>query len=510
MFYTSKALLDAETRYPKIEKLILALVVAARKLRPYFQAHTVIVMTQYPLRSILHGPDASQRVMKWALELGQYGLVFRPRTAIKAQALADFIAEFAPGPSIAANEPDDVPKAAETPTLPVSLNSYKWHLHVDGASNHKGSGAGVVLVTPDGSLLEQAITLGFKASNNEVEYEALLAGLRMTKDLAVKKLAIYSDSQLITSQTAGEYMAKHPRIAQYLEKVREQLKAFQTYTLTQVPRSENAHADALAGLGSALDHQLKRSIPVEYLDKPSIEFEPVAEVTQVSATPSWQSPIIDYLVNSTLPAERLESRKLQTRAARYYMWKDILVRRSYIGPHLRCVAAPDDLKVLSSIHKGVCGNHSGGRSLAQKALNASYYWPTMHQDAHELVQKCECCQRYKPVPARQRATSTSKSLAVHAMGDRPGWAHAARCWGQRNDDRGNRLFHQVDRSGTHDDDNSNRRRMLHMEEHHLPFWYPSIHRHRQRPAVCRQRLGGILPKIRYKATYVYTKVSARQ
>ena len=75
-------------------------------------------------------------------------------------------------------------------------------------------------------------------------------------------------------------------MAQYLEKVCEQLEAFQTYTLTQVPRTENAYADALAGLGSALDHQLKRSISVEYLDKPSIESEPAAEVTQVSVTPN--------------------------------------------------------------------------------------------------------------------------------------------------------------------------------------------------------------------------------
>ena len=203
-------------------------------------------------------------------------------------------------------------------------------------------------------MLEQAITLGFKASNNEVEYESLLAGLRMAKDLAVKKLTIYSDSQLITSQAIGEYTAKHLRIAQYLEKVRKQLEAFQTYTLTQVPMMENAHADVLAGLGFALDHQLKRSIPVEYLDKPSIETEPVAEVSQVSVTPNWQSSIIDYLVNGTLPTERLESTKHQTKAARYYMWNGILVRRSYTGPHLLCLAPPDDLKVLSSIHEGVC------------------------------------------------------------------------------------------------------------------------------------------------------------
>ncbi|KAM2402807.1 hypothetical protein ACFX1X_030639 [Malus domestica] len=79
-------------------------------------------------------------------------------------------------------------------------------------------------------MLEQAFTLGFKASNNEAEYEALLAGLRMAKDLAVKKLVIHSDSQLITSQATGEYMAKHPRMAQYLEKVRQQLEAFHLHS----------------------------------------------------------------------------------------------------------------------------------------------------------------------------------------------------------------------------------------------------------------------------------------
>ncbi|KAM2774143.1 hypothetical protein COP1_019059 [Malus domestica] len=97
--------------------------------------------------------------------------------------------------------------------------------------------------------------------------------------------------------------------------------------------------------------------------------------------------------------ERLESKKLKIKAARYYMWNGILVQKSYTGPHLHCLAPPDDLKVLSLIHEYVCGNHSGGQSLAQKALNVGYYWPTMHQDATELVQKCDRCQRYKPIPA---------------------------------------------------------------------------------------------------------------
>ncbi|CAL2227391.1 unnamed protein product [Prunus armeniaca] len=92
----SKAVLDAETRYPKLDKLILALVVSARKLRPYYQAHRVIVMTDFSLRSILYSLDAFQRLMKWATKLSQYDLLYRPKTAIKAQALADFVAEFTP------------------------------------------------------------------------------------------------------------------------------------------------------------------------------------------------------------------------------------------------------------------------------------------------------------------------------------------------------------------------------------------------------------------------------
>ncbi|CAL8167913.1 unnamed protein product [Prunus armeniaca] len=169
-----------------------------------------------------------------------------------------------------------------------------WQLHVDRASNQKGAGAGVVIITPDGTLLEQAITLGFPASNNEAEYEALLVGLRLAKELAIKKLAIYSDSQLITNQASGEYMAKHPKMIVYLEKVQELLKAFPTFTIQQVSRAENANADALASLGSALDTQFRRSIPVEHLDRPSIEeIEPI-DTMQIEEDPSWQNLIISH------------------------------------------------------------------------------------------------------------------------------------------------------------------------------------------------------------------------
>ncbi|CAL9004916.1 unnamed protein product [Prunus brigantina] len=387
-----------QTRYPKMEKLIFSLVVSARKLRPYYQAHRIIVIIEFPLRSILHNPDASQRLMKWAIELSQYDLLYRPKTTIKAQALADFVVEFTP----TAKEEKMVTKSKEKAddTSPTNLNlpNDMWQLHVDRASNHKGAGAGVVIITPDGTLLEQAITLGFSASNNEAEYEALLAGLRLARELLIKRLAIYSDSQLITNQASGEYMAKHLRMVQYLDKVQGLLKEFPTFTIQQVPRAENTHADALASLGSALDTQFRRSIPVEHLDRPSIEeIEPIDSM-QIDEDPSWQDPIIDYLVNGNLPTDKSEARKVQQKAARYYMHGNKLIHRSYSGPHLTSIKYPQTLEVLCKIHDGECGNHSGGRSLAQKTLNVGYFWPTMRHDSAEYVKKCDRCQRYKPIP----------------------------------------------------------------------------------------------------------------
>ncbi|CAL8130627.1 unnamed protein product [Prunus armeniaca] len=248
--------------------------------------------------------------MKWAIELNQYDLLYWPKTAIKAQALADFIVEFTPTAEEEKMVTKSKEKAYDTSLIDSNLSNDMWQLHVDKASNHKRVGAGVIIITPKGTLLQQAITLGFSASNNEAEYEALLARLRLAKELSIKRLTIYSDSQLITNQALGEYMAKHPRMVQYLNKVQGLLKDFPTFTIQQVPRAENTHADVLASLGSALDTQFRHSIPVEHLDQPSIkEIEPIDSM-RIDEDPSWQDPIIDFLINGNLPTDKFEARKV--------------------------------------------------------------------------------------------------------------------------------------------------------------------------------------------------------
>ena len=96
IYYISRTFLDAETRYLPMEKLAFTLIIASRKLGHYFQAHPIIVLTEYPLRAILRKADLSNKVSKWAVELGEFDIRYQPRTAIKAQVLADFVAEFSP------------------------------------------------------------------------------------------------------------------------------------------------------------------------------------------------------------------------------------------------------------------------------------------------------------------------------------------------------------------------------------------------------------------------------
>ncbi|KAI5351635.1 hypothetical protein L3X38_004526 [Prunus dulcis] len=178
--YVSKALQDAEVRYPDIERLALALVVSARRLRPYFQAHTIHVLTNQPLRQVLQKPETSGRLVKWAIELGEFDIHYKPRPAMRGQAVADFLSEFTEPQASAATqlitEPNPSPSQDQTPTEnTLDLTQPLWTLFVDGSSNAQGCGAGLVLVSPDKVTLEYALRFNFQASNNEAEYEALLA-----------------------------------------------------------------------------------------------------------------------------------------------------------------------------------------------------------------------------------------------------------------------------------------------------------------------------------------------
>ena len=174
VYYVSQAFQGAEARYPPIKKITFALIVASRKLRPYFQANPIIVMTNQPIRKAINKPEAAGRMVQWAIELSQFDIEYRPRTAIKAQALANFIAEFT------------TPEEANCPEELCTINT-------DGSSTQHGGGAGIVITSPKNDVLEYGVQLKFPITNNEAEYEALLAGLRIARALGAQKIVLKSD-----------------------------------------------------------------------------------------------------------------------------------------------------------------------------------------------------------------------------------------------------------------------------------------------------------------------------
>ncbi|XP_022847633.1 uncharacterized protein LOC111370170 [Olea europaea var. sylvestris] len=366
VYYISKALLPTETRYSDMKKLALALITASRKLRPYFQAHSIQVLTNFPLRQVMQKTDVSGRLLKWAIELSEFDLTFRPRHDIKGQALADFMVEFTKAPEM---------EALMEPTEPPT-----WKLFVDGSSGEAGAGAGIVLESPEGPLLNCAVRFGFRASNNAAEYEALLAGLRLAKEIQVRKLLASSDSQLVVNQVNGDFTAKDGNMLAYLKLVLDIIPHFKRFEPTQVPRLENAHADALSKLASSMNSELLNIVPIEHLSKPST-FEG-EELLWIEGTPLWMQPIIAYLKEQTLPASRGEARKLRRRAAHFVLLEGTLYKRGFASPLLRCVGGEEATYILREIHEGIYRNHSGGtcfsnvqRQPAQSLSIVTSPWP---------------------------------------------------------------------------------------------------------------------------------------
>ena len=177
VYYVSKSLNEAEVRYLPLEKAILAVVHATKKLPHYFQAHTVVVLTQLPLKSVLRSADYIGRIAKWGTILRAFDIKYMPRTSIKGQVLADLVAEFAECPE----EMEGGREKLDEGLIDMAFVQCPppWELYVDGATNQRGSGVGLVLVSPEKITIEKSLRLNFSATNNEAEYEALLIRMMM-------------------------------------------------------------------------------------------------------------------------------------------------------------------------------------------------------------------------------------------------------------------------------------------------------------------------------------------
>ncbi|XP_076944267.1 uncharacterized protein LOC143614833 [Bidens hawaiensis] len=341
IYYISRTLADAETRYSSLEKLVLSPVQTARRLR---------------------------------------------RPAIKGQVLADFIAE------IPQEKEEECKREIEPPV--DQRKDEVWKLFTDGASNDEGAGADLRITNPEGQHFTYAIRLEFKSTNIEAEYEALLAGLRIVKKLGAQHLEAHVDSMLVANQIEGSYDAKVDKMASYLAQVKMIMSTFITCKVKQIRRSENRQADALSKLASVGFEHLAKDVRIEVLKTPSTMNREVF-VCSVAET-SWMTPIIHYLKRGILPEKKAVARTTRHKALNYTIQDGILYRRSYLGQLLRCVDPQDANYLLREIHVGICGVHAGPRMVVAKVMNAGYYWLGMHVDAEKELRKCSACQRHAP------------------------------------------------------------------------------------------------------------------
>ena len=196
VYYVSKSLHEAKVRYLPSEKAI--------------QAHTMVILTQLPLKSILRSVDYTGRITKWGTILGVFDIKYMPRTSVKGQVLVDLVAKFAE-----CFEEIDVKQRGMDEKL-VGLISAQcpspWKVYVDGVANQRGSRVGLVLVSPEKITIEKSLRLGFSAINNETEYEALLMKMTMVQKMGGKTMEMFLDSRLVVGQVKGELEARDTRM----------------------------------------------------------------------------------------------------------------------------------------------------------------------------------------------------------------------------------------------------------------------------------------------------------
>ncbi|XP_020973549.1 uncharacterized protein LOC107646977 isoform X3 [Arachis ipaensis] len=382
VYFVSRVMQPTEQRYPRIEQLALALVITARRLRHYFQSHTIIVRTNQPLRQILTKPELAGRLTKWSIELSEFDIQFQPRSALKAQVLADFISE------LTTNEHDK-----------------SWELHVDGASSREGSGAGVILKEGDKVIAEQALQFHFPASNNQAEYEALIAGLKLALSLQVRSLTTHCDSLLVVQQIRGEFQVKDPLLEQYWLIAKDLISKFDAFSILHVYRGKNMRADVLSKLGATRADTQTSTLTQLSLKKPSTD---LLHMENINHLHDWRTPFLEYINTGAIPRDELKPQHFRRKASFYTSIEGKLYRRGLSQPLLKCLSKDEAKEVMDEVHEGVCENHIGGRALAAKIVRTGYYWPTIKRDCITKVKTCDNCQKHA-------AISTKPAELLHSM-----------------------------------------------------------------------------------------------
>jgi ribonuclease HI len=372
-------LFETKARYLQIQKLLYAVVLARRKLRHYFEAHLVTVVSSFPLGEIILNPDAADMIAKWPVELMGETLAYAQHKAIKSQILADFVAEW-----------------TDTQLPLPQVQAECWTLYFDGSVMKIGAGAGLLFISPLGEHMRYAVRLHFPASNNMAEYEALLCGLRITIEMGIKRLDVRGDSQLVIDQVMKNASCYDDKMEAYYNVVRALEDKFYGTELNHVPRRYNEEADELAKIVSE-----RITVPLNVfawdVARMSVNLEPApSSQEEPSGAPSdptgaepmdedlsneafvlsllegygadeadamdtepvpcaedWRDKYIAWMDRGELPPDQSEAKRITRMAKSFTLIDGELYKRAASGVLQRCVPIPQGRELLRDIHAGV-------------------------------------------------------------------------------------------------------------------------------------------------------------
>jgi len=295
-------------------------------------------------------PIMSGRIDKWILALSEFDLLYESAKAVKRQIMADFVTQHC--------------------GVVDALEIVPWTLFFDGSTCDRGAGIGIVLISPRGKKYEFSLLIVTMSTNNQAEYQALIKGLELLKEVHPDVVEILGDSMLVTKQLAGICECRSEVLIAYYEKCVQLLREFRNFRLEHIPRLHNEEANRLAQHAS--------------------RYQPILEMLSTDSADDWRKDIINYLKD---PSKKVE-RRVRFRATKYVLLEEELYYRIIDGVLLRCLGDDESKSLMGEIHEGVCGAHQSAFKMKWMIQRNGYYWLTILEDCFKYIKGCQGCQKF--------------------------------------------------------------------------------------------------------------------
>jgi hypothetical protein len=235
--------------------------------------------------------------------------------------------------------------------------------------------------------------LNFNCTNNIAEYEALLLGLRKLKAMGIRMAILKSDSQVISGHIDKSSKARHPKLEKYLDAVQRMEASFEGFSVKNISRGENEHADLLAKsatqglpLPSEVFFETIKATSVEFMERAVLTISPVH-------SEDWRTEIVSFLQGNCLSDDDIYNKRMEARAQPYVIIEGELYKQGVCSPLLKGLSRAKGQELMKEIDAELCGAHIGSKPLLGRVFRQGFYWPKAASYAADLVQKCENCQR---------------------------------------------------------------------------------------------------------------------